>query len=333
MVRNRTLVHRPSAVDGEDDDIVRGDDDSVGEQQAGQGSNSMLYPSAPALNDVDASSASSASSSPVQSAPSNYQFVNRGYSAEDDNAAESPGEGGEVNLESAPLIAAQEQLEVEVRRGASGRHSTSSSSSRRSAGGRNMSAYYDITEVIEMGKMAGMFFNKTGRMLFYICIIIYLYGDLAIYGAAVAKSLRDVACTYQPPNATSHFNISESARCWEDEEVTRLDAYRIALAVFVGVVGPFAFCNVTKTKYLQIFTTLMRWLAFGSMVSLAVVRLSKNFRGHPPVADFAGVPNLFGVCVYSFMCHHSLPSLGERGTFKLQKKTSVLILFSFSDSN
>ena len=54
-----------------------------------------------------------------------------------------------------------------------------------------MSAYYDITEVIEMGKMAGMFFNKTGRILFYVCIIIYLYGDLAIYGAAVAKSLRD----------------------------------------------------------------------------------------------------------------------------------------------
>ena len=54
-----------------------------------------------------------------------------------------------------------------------------------------MSAYYDITEVIEMGKMAAMFFNKTGRTLFYVCIIIYLYGDLAIYGAAVAKSLRD----------------------------------------------------------------------------------------------------------------------------------------------
>jgi hypothetical protein len=27
------------------------------------------------------------------------------------------------------------------------------------------------------------------------------------------------------------------------------------------------------------------------------------------VANFSGVPNLFGVCVYSFMCHHSLPSL------------------------
>ena len=266
------------------------DDDDAGDQPlTGQGTYRSL-PSASTLNDVDSSSASSAASSPGQNSTPSYRL-------EDENAEEG--------LESAPLIAAQEQLDVEVRRGG---RSSSTSSSRR---GRNMSAYYDITEVIEMGKMAGMFFNKTGRTLFYVCIIIYLYGDLAIYGAAVAKSLRDVACTFRPPNATSQFNISEGARCWEDEDVSRLDAYRVALALFIGVVGPFAFCNITKTKYLQIFTTLMRWLAFGSMVALAIVRLSKNLRGYPPVAELDGVPNLFGVCVYSFMCHHSLPSLSK----------------------
>ena len=46
--------------------------------------------------------------------------------------------------------------------------------------------------------------------MFYLCLVIYLYGDLAIYGAAVAKSLRDVACTFKPPNMTSPLNISES---------------------------------------------------------------------------------------------------------------------------
>lgn len=45
------------------------------------------------------------------------------------------------------------------------------------------------------------------------------------------------------------------------------------------------------------------------MIILALVELSKGARPSPPVADFAQVPNLFGVCVYSFMCHHSLPSL------------------------
>ena len=54
----------------------------------------------------------------------------------------------------------------------------------------------------------------------------------------------------------------------------------------------------------------MLFLAFGMMIVLAIMRLSKaEGQGHPSVAEFSGVPNLFGVCVYSFMCHHSLPSL------------------------
>ena len=36
-------------------------------------------------------------------------------------------------------------------------------------------------------------FPLVGRFAFYLCIIIYLYGDLAIYAAAVPKSLRDLA--------------------------------------------------------------------------------------------------------------------------------------------
>ncbi|KAJ8317924.1 hypothetical protein KUTeg_003015 [Tegillarca granosa] len=85
---------------------------------------------------------------------------------------------------------------------------------------------------------------------------------------------------------------------------------RIELAAFSLTLGPFVFFNVQKTKYLQYFTTLTRWLAFGVMIILAVIRLSKKEgKGHPSVADFSGIPNLFGVCVYSFMCHHSLPSL------------------------
>lgn len=37
--------------------------------------------------------------------------------------------------------------------------------------------------------------------------------------------------------------------------------------------------------------------------------LEEGVQGHPPPAALAGVPALFGACVYSFMCHHSLPSL------------------------
>ncbi len=36
---------------------------------------------------------------------------------------------------------------------------------------------------------------QVGRFCFSLCIILYLYGDLAIYCTAVAKSLRDITCT------------------------------------------------------------------------------------------------------------------------------------------
>ena len=63
--------------------------------------------------------------------------------------------------------------------------------------------------------------------------------------------------------------------------------------------------------------------AFGCMVVLTIIRLADGKgQGHPVAVDIAGVPNLFGVCVYSFMCHHSLPSLitpinNKHGIYKL----------------
>lgn len=54
------------------------------------------------------------------------------------------------------------------------------------------SRYYVLDRKIELGEMAGLFFNDAGRILFYLCIAIYLYGDLSIYSAAVSKTLRDV---------------------------------------------------------------------------------------------------------------------------------------------
>lgn len=52
--------------------------------------------------------------------------------------------------------------------------------------------YYKLEEKFELGAMAALFFNDLGRVFFYLCISIYLYGDLSIYLAAVAKSLRDL---------------------------------------------------------------------------------------------------------------------------------------------
>ena len=76
--------------------------------------------------------------------------------------------------------------------------------------------------------------------------------------------------------------------------------------------------------------------AFGMMIILTVARLSRQEgQGHPVDADFSGMPNLFGVCVYSFMCHHSLPSLvtpirDKSKMIKLLAADYVLILLFYA---
>ena len=48
-----------------------------------------------------------------------------------------------------------------------------------------------------------------------------------------------------------------------------------------------------------------------------------RFLSFPRIVSYStclsGIPNLFGVCVYSFMCHHSLPSL----VTPISKKTGL----------
>ncbi|XP_029456459.1 LOW QUALITY PROTEIN: transmembrane protein 104 [Rhinatrema bivittatum] len=169
--------------------------------------------------------------------------------------------------------------------------------------------FFEIMERVEMGQMASMFFHKVGINLFYFCIIIYLYGDLAIYAAAVPISLMQVTCSTGNHSSTGVFEVkNDTDQCWGP--VRRIDAYRIYLVAFTILLGPFTFFNVQKTKYLQILTSLMRWVAFSIMIILALVRISKGQgEGHPPLGQLSGIRNLFGVCVYSFMCQHSLPSL------------------------
>ena len=72
------------------------------------------------------------------------------------------------------------------------------------------------------------------------------------------------------------------------------------------------------------------------MIVLCVLQLSQGHRaGHPKVVDFYGIPTLFGVCVYSFMCHHSLPSLvtpisNKSRLYSLLAADYVLILAFYS---
>lgn len=78
-------------------------------------------------------------------------------------------------------------------------------------------------------------------------------------------------------------------------------------------IGVLVFYNIQKTKFLQMMTTVMRWLAFGTMISLAIKKIYENNESSvvmkPKLFDVDNVPNFFGICIYAFMCHHSLPSI------------------------
>lgn len=65
-------------------------------------------------------------------------------------------------------------------------------------------------------------------------------------------------------------------------------------------------------------TTVMRWAAFIAMISLAIRKIYQNTKNDDEdnkipadvkLFDIESVPNFFGVCIYAFMCHHSLPSI------------------------
>lgn len=87
--------------------------------------------------------------------------------------------------------------------------------------------------------------------------------------------------------------------------------------LFAILLGPFFFFNITKTRWLQIGTTVFRWTAILFMVSLACARIGSYSSPNPPpspaphpaMANFAKLPSLMGVAIYAFMCHHSLPGV------------------------
>jgi len=185
---------------------------------------------------------------------------------------------------------------------------------------------FDIRTKVEMTVMAEQFLGHRGVVLFYWCIIAYLYGDLVIYAVAVPKSLREMICARPAALPT------DSAQPWpclgsHDSD----DVYRACCWFFSATFAPWVFFNVTQTKLLQIITTVMRYMAFTIVIVLAVKGINEGEASpEPPVlADFSALPTLFGVTIYSFMCHHSIPSLVMPITVKRNLGSLFAKVFAF----
>ncbi|BES91967.1 Transmembrane protein 104 [Nesidiocoris tenuis] len=166
---------------------------------------------------------------------------------------------------------------------------------------------YTLDVRVELSVMASTVFNRFGQILFFVCLCVYLYGDLTIYSAAVAKTLVDTFCD----NPSADANVTTTSICWEGYNFTKDTLYKIYLGCFLLLFGPFVFFNVQKTKIIQMVTSFYRFTTFGVMIGLAIWRLSSpSFdHGSPVMTEWSATPALFGSLVYSFMCHHSLPGL------------------------
>lgn len=173
--------------------------------------------------------------------------------------------------------------------------------------------FFAITDKFEMGQMAKLFFSRSGQILMMISMILFLYGDLVIFDAAMSKTIRDSACNYVPSDRNQ--TLTESDPCWTSlPSLSRLNAYRLFVCSLNALVGPFVFFNMQKTKFIQMVSTVVRWLAFILMISLASAKIADNSSQsvhvkQPDLVNLSYLPNFVGICIYAFMIHHSLPSI------------------------
>ena len=183
---------------------------------------------------------------------------------------------------------------------------------------------YEITTKTELGELCQVFFHRIGFILYYIAICLYLYGGLSIYSAAIAKSLTSVVC-----GDSDCFDGNDTAPCKNVTSLSVIHMYRIMLAAFVVLCGPFIFFTLTKTKILQLSTMAFRWFALISMIILALIKIIQGEGiSMPNLVVVKKLPNFFGVALYAFMCQYSIPAVVTPIINKNRLKLSMMLNFA-----
>lgn len=170
---------------------------------------------------------------------------------------------------------------------------------------------YSLDRKVEIGELSEIFLGRAGQALFFLTIIVYLLGDLAIYITTIADSLARV---------TGGWKIGKVL-------LSETDAYYVYVLCVLVVVAPLGFLNFNSpyVKYLQFATMAIRNFALLLMISLTI-----DLMAHPknplPKTPFArsNVPAFFGTAIYAFMCHHSLPGI----VAPMKNKLKVTMIFA-----
>lgn len=64
------------------------------------------------------------------------------------------------------------------------------------------------------------------------------------------------------------------------------------------------------------------------MIGITIMLFFRNkAEGEPSPVNIVNTPKLFGICIYSFMCHHSLPSMIT--PIKNKKRLNLAIILDY----
>lgn len=166
---------------------------------------------------------------------------------------------------------------------------------------------FHLNQKIEFTHMAQRLYGANGLLAFSICVIVYLYGDLAIYAVAVPKSLREITCPRPSMDSSVPWTCGRMY-------LNSSQLYRLYVLLFSCCIGPFVFGNTQKTRGIQIVSGISRQISFLAMIVIPLIGIVVEHQGRATTEVWAyeapqQLPTFFGVCIYSFMCHHSLPGL------------------------
>ena len=187
---------------------------------------------------------------------------------------------------------------------------------------------FEIRVKVELGEMSSLFFNRTGILLYYIAICLYLYGSATVYVAIICKSLTTVTCGDLRAFDGNSSNINVTP-CRRFPSVGVLSMYRVMMSVFVVLICPFAYASdIKNTKMLQLFTTSYRWISMTLMIALAAMKIVQNQDRNDVhnmtipheetkltdddqvvLFEVSRLPSFLGVALYAFMCQHSIPAV------------------------
>uniref|UniRef100_A0A8C4WMK5 Amino acid transporter transmembrane domain-containing protein n=1 Tax=Gopherus evgoodei TaxID=1825980 RepID=A0A8C4WMK5_9SAUR len=114
------------------------------------------------------------------------------------------------------------------------------------------------------------------------------------------------------PSCTGESNFTSNSydeiHCWGP--ISRINAYRIFLAGFVLLIGPFAFFSIQKNKFIQLFATIVSFSVFCIMFIMALHLLAVGRgKGNPALANISALPNIFGACSLVAVSHATLPHI------------------------